>query len=153
MARGTSIRERSALVIVAKDGVARIIDFGLAKSTGATGTQDGATKGTPLYMSPEQASGKPLDCRTDLWSLGAVLYEMLAGRPPFTGDTNLSIMHAIVHDASFARTCPRRSIGSFRDGAPRASRFFDCRNAAQRNLGPCGLTIPFAVGTDVQSSR
>ena len=85
-------------VIVAKDGVARIIDFGLAKSTEATATLDGSTKGTPLYMSPEQVSGKALDCRTDLWSLGAVLYEMLTGRPPFTGDGHLPVMHAIVHD-------------------------------------------------------
>src|ERR1019366_1106593 len=86
-------------VIVAKDGVARIIDFGLAKSSAATATLDGSTKGTPLYMSPEQASGTALDCRTDLWSLGAVLYEMLAARPPFPGDGNLAVMHAIVHDA------------------------------------------------------
>jgi eukaryotic-like serine/threonine-protein kinase len=86
-------------VIVAKDGVARIIDFGLAKSSDATATLDGSTKGTPLYMSPEQVSGKALDCRTDLWSLGVVLYEMLAGRPPFTGDGHLPMMHAIMHDA------------------------------------------------------
>jgi tetratricopeptide (TPR) repeat protein len=86
-------------VIVAKDGVTRIIDFGLAKSSDAEASLDGSTKGTPLYMSPEQASGKALDCRTDLWSLGAVLYEMLAGRPPFTGDGHLPIMHAIVHDS------------------------------------------------------
>jgi serine/threonine protein kinase/formylglycine-generating enzyme required for sulfatase activity/dienelactone hydrolase len=86
-------------VIVAKDGVARIIDFGLAKSSEATATLDGSSKGTPLYMSPEQASGKAVDFRTDLWSLGAVLYEMLAGRPPFSGDQNLQIMHAIVHNS------------------------------------------------------
>jgi len=86
-------------VIVAKDGVTRIIDFGLAKSTDATASVDGSTKGTPLYMSPEQASGKTLDSRTDLWSLGAVLYEMLAGRPPFTGDGHLQVMHAIVHNS------------------------------------------------------
>jgi eukaryotic-like serine/threonine-protein kinase len=85
-------------VIVARDGVARIIDFGLAKSTQATATADGSTKGTPLYMSPEQASGKPLDGRTDLWSLGAVLYEMLAGRPPYDGDSNLTVLHAIIHE-------------------------------------------------------
>jgi eukaryotic-like serine/threonine-protein kinase len=85
-------------VIVAKDGVTRIIDFGLAKSSDATATIDGTTKGTPIYMSPEQASGKAVDHRTDLWSLGAVLYEMLAGEPPFRGETQLQVMRAIVND-------------------------------------------------------
>jgi serine/threonine protein kinase/formylglycine-generating enzyme required for sulfatase activity/predicted esterase len=86
-------------IIVDKDGIARIIDFGLAKSIDATATLDGSTKGTPLYMSPEQAAGQAIDSRTDLWSLGAVLYEMLAGRPPFSSDTHLQVMHAIVHNA------------------------------------------------------
>jgi eukaryotic-like serine/threonine-protein kinase len=85
-------------VVVAKDGIARIIDFGLAKSTETTATVDGSARGTPLYMSPEQVSGKPLDHRTDLWSLGVVLYEMLAGRPPFPGDRQLQVMQAIVNN-------------------------------------------------------
>ena len=84
-------------IILAKDGVARIIDFGLAKSSEATVTMDGSTKGTPRYMSPEQASGGAVDSRTDLWSLGAVLYEMLAGRPAFPGDMHLQVMHSIVN--------------------------------------------------------
>ncbi len=87
-------------VMVAADGVARIIDFGLAKANDATTSLEGSTKGTPLYMSPEQASGKPLDARSDLWSLGAMLFEMLSGRPPFTGEGNLAVLHSIVYDAA-----------------------------------------------------
>ncbi|HTX34291.1 MAG TPA: protein kinase [Bryobacteraceae bacterium] len=85
-------------IIVANDGVTRIIDFGLAKSSDTTATLDGKAQGTPLYMSPEQAMGKPVDHRTDLWSFGAVLYEMLAGRPPFRGETQLQLMRAVVDD-------------------------------------------------------
>jgi serine/threonine-protein kinase len=86
-------------VIVAKDGVARIVDFGLARSSEGSTSLEGSAKGTPLYMSPEQASGGQTDYRTDLWSLGAVLYEMLAGRPAFAGDSQVRIIHAIVRGA------------------------------------------------------
>lgn len=89
---------KPANIIVATDGIARIIDFGLAKSSDVTATLDGSARGTPLYMSPEQASGKAIDARTDLWSLGAVLHEMVAGEPPFRANTQLQVMHAIVHD-------------------------------------------------------
>ena len=85
-------------VIVAKDGIARIIDFGLAKSGEVTATAEGTARGTPLYMSPEQATGGALDARTDLWSLGAVLFQMIAGTPPFRGETQLQLLHAVVHD-------------------------------------------------------
>ena len=85
-------------IVVAKDGIARIIDFGLAKSTDTATTIDGSPRGTPLYMSPEQASGETIDSRTDIWSLGVVLYEMLAGAPPFRGGTVLELMRAVVED-------------------------------------------------------
>jgi len=110
--RGISHRDiKPGNVIVAKDGVARIIDFGLARSAETTATVDGSARGTPLYMSPEQASGKQLDFRTDLWSLGAVLYEMLAGRLPFSGDTQLQVMQAILNN-------PLTRLRDIRPGLP-----------------------------------
>ncbi|MBZ0290696.1 MAG: serine/threonine protein kinase, partial [Anaerolineae bacterium] len=68
-------------------------DFGIARLIeSANLTQEGATVGTPTYISPEQAAGLPVDSRADLYALGVILYEMLAGEPPFTADTNLSII-------------------------------------------------------------
>jgi serine/threonine protein kinase/dienelactone hydrolase len=98
-------------IVVAEDGIVRIIDFGLAKSIDTAATLEGGTRGTPLYMSPEQASGKPVDFRTDIWSLGVVLYEMLAGAPPFRGGTVLELMRAVVQD----RSAPLREV---RPGLP-----------------------------------
>jgi dienelactone hydrolase len=78
----------------------KVLDFGLAKvDTGETGTQltdVGSTVGTAAYMSPEQASGDFVDARSDLWSLGVVIHEMLAGRPLFTGTNALSIIHGVL---------------------------------------------------------
>jgi serine/threonine protein kinase len=92
------------------DGYVKVVDFGLAKLTEAgtialdtsqstalrVDTETGTVMGTTAYMSPEQARGQRVDARTDIWSLGVVLYEMIAGRSPFSGETNSDVLVSIL---------------------------------------------------------
>ncbi|MGH7599306.1 MAG: protein kinase domain-containing protein [bacterium] len=120
---------KSTNIMLTPEGVVKVLDFGLAKFIARsanlyTGNDQVATKrpsitevsscetnGTPSYMSPEQARGEPLDARTDIFSLGVVLYEMLAARRPFAGESPAAVLHAILSDEP-------PSLSTFRDDIP-----------------------------------
>ncbi|MFJ6211906.1 protein kinase [Streptomyces sp. NPDC092296] len=92
---------KPANVIITTTGAVKVMDFGIARAlTGAasTMTQTGMVMGTPQYLSPEQALGKPVDHRSDLYATGCMLYELLTLRPPFTGETPLSVVYQHVQD-------------------------------------------------------
>lgn len=113
---------------ITPEGRVKLLDFGLAKSLLGTPwgeetradpghhvTQEGVILGTPAYMSPEQAAGKPVDKRTDIWSFGVILFEMCAGVLPFTGETTLSTIALVLEREPDWNRLPRATPQRLRD--------------------------------------
>ena len=153
---------KPANVIVLRHGDtshAKVLDFGVAQLTSsdldATRTAAGEVSGTPAYMSPEQASAKPLDARSDVFSFGAVLYELLAGTRAFTGDSTAQILSAVLRDDPSPFDAPaglqqivRRCLA--KDPDRRFQTMADVRHALQHLTGgsadatPSIAVLPFA---------
>ena len=102
---------KPANLMLTPDGVVKIVDFGLAKLADSSAPRTGSGGGTIAYVAPEQARGDPVDPRTDLWSLGVVLYEMVAGEKPFQGDTEQAVLYALLREEP-------RPIAELRPEAP-----------------------------------
>jgi len=117
---------KPANIMITKDQTVKVMDFGIAKMASSSKTQTDTVLGTPTYMSPEQIAGKKVDGRSDVFSLGTVLFELLAGQPPFTADNLSALLFTIAHN-------PHPAIHSFRkDLSPMVQEILD--RALQKEL-------------------
>jgi eukaryotic-like serine/threonine-protein kinase len=101
---------KPANIMLTNDQVVKVMDFGIAKMASSSKTQTDIVLGTPTYMSPEQIAGKKVDGRSDIFSLGVVLFELLTGRPPFTADHVSALLFAIAHTAHTPVTTLRSDL-------------------------------------------
>src|SRR5882724_6649523 len=178
-------------VMIRRNGHVKVLDFGLAKlmerpavdeadteavTRALVQTDAGMVLGTSQYMSPEQARGKPVDARTDIWSLGVVLYEMAAGRAPFSGETKTDIIVAIAKNdppplARFAPNAPAefewivlkalrkdveeryQTIKEFESDLKKLKQRIEFQTELQRSMGPEEYTAAFSGLADTEIHR
>ena len=107
------IKPDNVMLMKGSRGLVKLMDFGLAQLAQSSKlTREGTTLGTPIYMSPEQALGESTDKRADVWALGIVLYEMVAGRPPFQGEVDQAVIYSIANE-------PHEPLTAVRTGVPK----------------------------------
>lgn len=104
-------------ILIDNRGQVKVMDFGIARSLEPDATQTGNVIGTPAYMAPEQAEGKAVDQRTDIYSLGLIFYEMFTGRQALTAETPLALVHKQVHDTPAAPRSVERFLPDFLERA------------------------------------
>jgi len=151
--------------ILLSDEHALVADFGISRAlageeSGEALTETGVSVGTPAYMSPEQAAGQPVDARTDVYALGAVLYEMLAGEPPFTGPTPQAVIAKRFHTDAIPLRAVRpsvpehveRAIGSALARVP-TDRFASAAELARALEGDATTAVPVSAPIRSRASR
>ncbi len=144
---------KPANIMMTGENVVKIMDFGIAKSS-ANMTTTGQVLGTPTYMSPEQVRGKTLDGRSDIFSFGVVLYEMVVGEKPFTGQTITTIIYKIIHEPAIP---PRELDVSVHPGISTIIMKALAKNPAERYQTGADLVRDLlnykSVGTDTESTK
>jgi serine/threonine protein kinase len=166
-ARGVVHRDiKPGNIMLVGNGHAKIMDFGIARMKSSdVRTQSGTMMGSPKYMSPEQVSGHPVDLRSDVFSLGSLLYEMVAGVPAFEGENLGQLLTAILHatpappgqfrpgippalEAVIARAMQKNQQARYQDAAEMARDLAQCRAALTRVHAPAGGATAMPHATD-----